>query len=267
MNDTLKVALISLTISLAVLFGLGPVMLKLQTPASPLVPANATAVDLSHTGLSQSATAPTMAVKPPVVVAQTTPNLKGIPVAAARKQWREQGIIIIEDTERIDPSVASGTILEQIPSGGAPLEHSEIHVTVAKMPKRIAVPDVVGKSLPDARTVLLAAGFEVPDAVREASDAKDGTVIRQEPNANAMSEKGALARIFVSQEMIEVPDLTGMRVSKAKRLLQQANLKLGGIKQREHEEISGGRILSQTPKAGSKVATTTVVDLIVVAPD
>ena len=106
--------------------------------------------------------------------------------------------MIIEDSQRIDTTVTAGTILSQTPSGGAPLQTKEIRVVVASAPEMVTVPSVIGKSHEKAIEVLVAAGFEVPTAEKEASSEKPGQVLRQEPNAGSKSEKGSLVRLVVS---------------------------------------------------------------------
>lgn len=253
MIDTLKVILISLVISVAVLFLLGPAMLKLQgvTPGEAEPPVAA-------------APAPKTAS---VAREMSTPNIEGLSVRAARDRWSADGIMIIEESERVDASVKPGTILEQIPTGGAPLQQKEIRVIVAKPPDVVVVPDVVGKPIDEARNTLLAAGFEVPAATLEASDKPGGTVVRQDPNANAKSPKGAIARLVVSEQLRAVPKVTGKRLHQAKAILQKAGFEVGNVTRREHPELSGGRVLAQSPEAKAKHATGGVVDLVIVAPD
>ena len=283
MQEYLKIFLISLVTSVAVLFALGPVMMRLQSPPGPREQAEGpTTVVPSETALQP---APQM----------TAPNLQGLDLREARERWRAQGIVIIEDSQRVDTSVEAGTILSQTPSGGAPLQTKEIRVVVAAAPEMVTVPTVLGKPVAEATEVLVEAGFEVPAPTSEASTEKPGAVLRQEPNAGSKSEKGSLVRLVVSGEPdseevgagadgggadggsdgtagdqvgdIEVPKLYGMSLSRARKKLETLGLAVGSVREREDEELSSQRVLSQSPAAGSKVAKGTTVDLVVVAPD
>ncbi len=255
MIDTLKVILISLVISVAVLFLLGPAMLRLQGPD-----------DLATAVTVASASAPPPS-KPSIPQQMATPNIEGLSVRAARDRWAKEGIMIIEEGERSDTSAKPGIILEQIPTGGAPLRQKEIRVIVAKSPEMVVMPDVLGQTVDAARNLLLAAGFEVPPAALKDSDKPGGTVISQVPNANARSAKGSIARLVVSEATAQVPKVTGKRYSQARRILKKAGLQVGDVTKREHPELSGGRVLRQTPEAGTKLAVQSPVDLVVVAPD
>ncbi len=256
MQDTFKSFLVALVTSVAVLFVLGPVMMKvhgLGGPAAGPPPANAPAA------------APAPAKAP--AQAMTAPNIEGMSAREARERFRTQGITIVEDGERTDPTAKPGTILEQIPSGGARLEQKEIRVIVAKAPALLNVPNVVGKAMDEARDELVQGGFEVPDATFEPAEEPGGTVIRQEPNAGAKTEQGAIVRLIVAEDTVEVPKVRGKSISSARKALEKAGFVVGKVTQREDEELSGGRVLSQEPDAGTKLPSGATVDLVIVAPD
>jgi beta-lactam-binding protein with PASTA domain len=269
-QEYLKTFLISLVTSVAVLFLLGPVMLKLNQPAGPRPQAEA------------PAQAPVESQQPKPAQAQlTAPNLQGLALREARERWRAEGIVIIEDSQRVDTTVEPGTILSQIPAGGAPLQTKEIRVVVASAPEMVPVPSVVGKSATEATETLVAAGFEVPAPVKEASSEAPGMVLRQEPDAGSKSQKGALVRLVVSGEgvagdtggaveavgMVEVPKVTGMPLERARTKLEEVGLTVGAVREKEDTELSSQRVLSQKPSAGVEVAGGSLVDLVIVAPD
>lgn len=273
-QDYLKTFLISLVTAVAVLFLLGPVMLKLNAPAGPRPQAEAPA---------QAPVEP----QQPTPAQLTAPNLQGLALREARERWRAEGIVIIEDSQRVDATVEPGTILSQIPSGGAPLQTKEIRVVVASAPEMVPVPSVIGKSATEATETLVAAGFEVPAPEKEASSEAPGKVLRQEPNAGSKTEKGALVRLVVSGEsvgvdpgagtgtggpveppgMIEVPKVVGMQLDRARKKLTDVGLIVGAVRQQEDEEQSGRRVLAQKPSAGTEVPAGSTVDLVIVAPD
>jgi serine/threonine-protein kinase len=257
MQDTFKSFLVALVTSVAVLFVLGPVMLKVHgldrdAGSAPAPPAGV---------------APAATTSGPAAPEMTAPNIEGMLAREARERFRAQAITIIEDGERVDATAAPGTILEQIPSGGAPLAQKEIRVIVAKAPELVAVPNVVGKTLDEARDELVKAAFEVPEAAFEPSEAPGGQVVRQEPNAGAKTEPGAIVRLIVSEESVEVPKVLYLPQGQARKKLEAAGLSLGKVAEREHEELGSGRVIGQNPGAGSRAPRGSSVDLVVVAPD
>jgi beta-lactam-binding protein with PASTA domain len=263
-QDYLKIFLISLVTSVAVLFALGPVMMRLQQPPGPRQQVEAPA-------------GPTPTVEPakqPTELA--APNLHGLSLRDARERWRAEGIVIIEDSQRIDSTVEVGTILSQTPAGGAPLQTKEIRVVVAAAPELATVPNVVGKTASAATDVLVEAGFEVPTPEHEASSEAAGVVLRQEPNAGSKGEKGSLVRLVVSgkgeaatddSKHVVVPKVLRVPLPRARKMIEEAGLVVGSVREREDPELSGYRVLSQSPSAGTKVDRGSTVDLVIVTPE
>ncbi|MFV8752575.1 PASTA domain-containing protein [Nannocystaceae bacterium ST9] len=272
MQEYLKIFLIALVTSVAVLFALGPVMMKLQQAPGPRQQAE------------PASTSKGAAPVDPAVNELTAPNVVNMHLRDARERWRAQGFVIIEESQRVDSTVESGTILSQIPDGGAALQTKELRVVVAAAPELVTVPSVIGKTVTEATEALVEAGFEVPTPTKQASSEPLGEVLSQEPNAGSKSEKGSIINLTVSGEpeaaatggealptsdegLVEVPKVLLMSLSSAKTKLIDAGLTVGKVREREHEELGGRRVLSQNPEAGSKVAKGSAVDLVIVTPD
>lgn len=116
---------------------------------------------------------------------------------------------------------------------------------------QVTVPDVTGLSVDEARQSLDESGLE---------SVLDGTgvrVIRQLPAAGARMNAGALVMLYVdgpaggTEESVSVPDVTGMPVTEANRLLRAYGLEL---------MVAGsGLAVAQSPAAGEQVNPTTRV--------
>ncbi len=114
--------------------------------------------------------------------------------------------------------------------------------------EQVAVPDVTGRNVDEAIHALEAAGF---DSVLDGAGSR---VIRQLPAPGATMNAGALVMLYVEGAPIDengavaVPDVTGMPVTEANRLLRSYGLEL---------EIEGGGLArSQSPAAGETVNPT-----------
>ncbi len=266
--DLLLTFLISVVTSAAVLFLLGPVMMRSQgfvagTPAAApaAAPAGGTA-----------APAPTTPTEP-AAAKLTAPNLEGLDIEAARKRVRKSGIAIIEDGERQDSSAKPGEIVEQNPAPGADLEQAEIRVIVATKPSKVEIPDVAGQTEKEARKALEDAGFEVPEvelgipAADVDPQPKAGTVMAQSPDAGEEAPEGSIVRLTVVKDTVEVPRVLHKSLNAATKKLEAAGLEVGKVTQREHEELSGRKVIAQDPDPGQKVQRGSKVDLVIVAPD
>ena len=116
--------------------------------------------------------------------------------------------------------------------------------------EQVAVPDVTGLGVDDARKVLSEAGLD------SVLDGAGGRVIRQLPVGGAQMNAGALVMLYVAgpteaDGAVLVPDVTGMPVTEVNRLLKSYGLAL---------QIEGsGLAVSQSPAAGTTVNPTTQV--------
>ena len=88
--------------------------------------------------------------------------------------------VVVEEKE--DDEADAGTVIAQDPARGQAARGSTVRLTVAVEPKRIAVPDVVGRSEDTATKRLSGAGFEVAtEEVEVDSPTEDGRVQSQTP--------------------------------------------------------------------------------------
>lgn len=256
MNDSLKTFLIALVTAVAVQFLLAPYVLRLHGLVAEAPGANAAKPE---GGAQPHATGDAKLA---------APNLEGMLVDDARERWKAKGIEIVVEGERDGSGAEPGTIVVQRPAPGAELSSKEIRVTVARKSEDVAVPDVVGKGIDDARKALTEAGFEVADPTPEASDKPPNTVLKVTPAAGEKAKSGSIVRLTVSQAAgIEVPKFTGLYLGKAKKAIVDAGLKVGRIKRVEHSELGEDYVLRQTPAPLEKVPPGTEVELVVVAPN
>ncbi len=257
MNDSFKMFLIALVTAVASQLLLGPYILRLQgLHPHDQVASVANKVD------------PGLTATPREEAKLAAPNLEGMPLAEARERWRAKDIEIIEDGERDGSGAEPGTILSQRPPPGAELSSKEIRVVVARKSENVAIPDVVGKPIDDARKILTDASFTVGDPTPEASDKPANTVVRQSPGADEKAKKGSMIRVVVAQApAIAVPKLTGLYLGKAKQAITDAGLKVGAVKRVEDAERGEGYVLRQTPAPGENVPPGTEIELVVVAPN
>ncbi len=258
MNDYFKMFLIALVTSVASQLLLTPYIVKLQGLGSSSSSANTNAP-----AANQGAPAAEASEK------LSAPNLEGMTVDAARERWRSKGLVIIEDGERSVAEAEPGTIVKQRPSAGAELSsNKEIRVVVAKASSDVPLPKVEGKSYTDARTALVAAGFEVPEPTKEVSDEDAGTVLKQVPAAGTKAKEGSVVRLTVAEPAaVDVPKLRGLYLSGAKKKLEAVGLVPGKVRRVEDPERGQNYVLRQDPSPGDKVPPGTEVELTVVAPN
>ncbi|TFC43878.1 PASTA domain-containing protein [Cryobacterium sp. TMT1-21] len=124
----------------------------------------------------------------------------------------------------------------------------------------IPIPDLRGKSMADATSVLQAAGFEVVDGGATDSELPAGTVARTDPSGTA--SRGATITVFSSNGNLgAVPDVVGKTEAEATAALQ------GFAVDKKEQDVTDpkqvGIVLSMTPAGGTGAAAGSAVTIVV----
>ena len=168
----------------------------------------------------------------------------------------DPAIAVLVIVDRADVAVDFGSVTAA-PSAKEILEQSLMYMGYAKdlgedAPGDVQVPDVTGMSVADAKKAVKAAGLGC------VLDGTGTNVISQLPAPGAYMTEGSLVMLYVEgvapdTRYVEVPDVIGLSVAEANRLIRSYGLKM---------TVSGSGIaVSQTPIAGEMVLPTTIVEV------
>lgn len=119
------------------------------------------------------------------------------------------------------------------------------------------IPDVTGKTVDEATTVLERAGFELgTTSMKYDENVEAGKIISQDPAADTKHDQGTKVNVVVSQgaEQVTVPDLKGKTADEAKQALKDAGLVPVGGEARYSDSVEQNHVMDQSPAAGSSVA-------------
>jgi len=121
------------------------------------------------------------------------PKLVGLTLDAAREALSEGKLKLGSVNEVASATVAKGQIMASTPAAGLDAKpESAVDVHVSSGPAAQVVPGVVGKSRASAKALLEKAGFTVGTLKYGNNDDFDsGTVIKQDPPANAQAVPGS----------------------------------------------------------------------------
>jgi eukaryotic-like serine/threonine-protein kinase len=171
--------------------------------------------------------------------AYAVPDLRGLTVAEAEmiidaRKLRYQ----ISDSVFISHE-ARGTVIDQNPIPNFRVkENRTIFLTINAMnPERIAVPDVTGVSLRQARAIIETNGFEIGKLIY-VPDIALNNVLRQQYNGRDIKPGEMIIRgeridlvlgEGLSSRTTPVPDLTAMVLERAKRHILESSLNTGAI--------------------------------------
>ena len=128
----------------------------------------------------------------------------------------------------------------------------------------VVVPDVVGKPMTLARQMLEDKKLRVNVAETYDASVPAGSVVSQYPEAGSKVKEQRQVTIYVSKggEELEMPDLKGMTKANAEEKLKKLGLKVGSIYEKYSSE-EAGTVISQDPKAGTKITKGQTVDLTI----
>lgn len=128
----------------------------------------------------------------------------------------------------------------------------------------VEVPNVVGKSEAIAQQMLEDKNLRVKIADKYDADVPAGEVVSQYPEAGATVKEQRQVIIYVSRggEELTMPDLKSMSRTNAEAKLKKMGLKIGAVYEEESKEPAG-TVLSQDPRAGSKINKGRSVDITV----
>ncbi len=157
--------------------------------------------------------------------------------------------------DSFDESVPKGVVMSTNPGAGDEVRRgTDVKVTVSKGPERYAVPNVVGKSLAEARDQIVANKLVVGTS-KEAFDEKiaAGLVVSVDPKVGASLKRGAKVNIVVSKgrQPITVTDFTNKPATAAVDALSKAGLTVDATEQANSDTIVKGNVISQSPAGGT----------------
>ncbi len=131
--------------------------------------------------------------------------------------------------------------------------------------KQVPVPDIVGQPEAEAMQRLDNAGLDgYVSAHHYHSEIPRGQVISSDPRPLAQVRAGRRVALVVSsgKRKITVPNLVGLGLTEAKRILTNTALAVGRVTHR-HSDEPVGQVVTQEPAAGRKLARGDKVNLVV----
>ncbi|MCF3118197.1 Stk1 family PASTA domain-containing Ser/Thr kinase [Streptomyces arenae] len=180
------------------------------------------------------------------------PDVKNIPLATAKKELTGSGLEPGMVTKRFDDTVKKGSVISTDPRAGFTRKAGSAVALVVSKGESVEVVDVTGDSQEDATAELEESGLKVEIGEPVASDEDKGTVLKQSVPEGELLAKGDTIELTVSKgpPMIEVPDVTGMKVDEATDKLEGAGFEVD--ENRGLLGLFGDTVKSQSVEGGDK---------------
>ncbi|MFS9163136.1 Stk1 family PASTA domain-containing Ser/Thr kinase [Streptococcus mitis] len=127
---------------------------------------------------------------------------------------------------------------------------------LSRTPATIAIPDVAGQTVAEAKETLKKANFEIGEEKSEASEkVEEGRIIRTDPEAGKTRKEGSKINLVVSsgKQSFQLSNYIGRKSTDVIAELKQKKVPENLIKMEEEEssESEPGTVLRQTPAAGT----------------
>ena len=139
---------------------------------------------------------------------------------------------------------------------------------LSRTPATIAIPDVAGQTVAEAKETLKKANFEIGEEKSEASEkVEEGRIIRTDPEAGKTRKEGSKINLVVSsgKQSFQLSNYIGRKSADVIAELKQKKVpeNLIKIEEEESSESEAGTVLRQSPAAGttydlSKASTITL---------
>jgi beta-lactam-binding protein with PASTA domain len=157
----------------------------------------------------------------------TVPSVIGLPEADATSQLEARGLKV-DPKKRVTDKEDPGTVVDQDPAGNERVDRgTTVTIWVAKAPTTVEVPDLVGKTVDEARGAV-GQDFVLGEPQEQSSDQPEGVIISQTPLAGEQAEPGTTIEIVVSSgpATITLDDYTCRPYGSAKADLEGLGLQV-----------------------------------------
>jgi membrane peptidoglycan carboxypeptidase len=127
---------------------------------------------------------------------------------------------------------------------------------------QIPIPDLRGKSMAEAQSTLVAAGFDVVDGGVTDSEMPVGTVARTDPAGGTSASRGSTVTVYSSNgTFVLVPDVVGQTEAAARAALS------GFTVSKQEQDVTDprqvGTVISMTPAGGTGAAAGSPVTIVI----
>ena len=189
-----------------------------------------------------------------------------VPVPNLIGQSYQQAVLLITNSgltvdpvqeKKPNPDFPEGQVIEQEPEANFKIKlNKPIRLTLSSGSEQVTIPDVTGRLLSDAETLLTEVGLRRGRVAAVYTDRypEVHTVIAQTPRATTLypyeGKVHLLLSLGIRPKLLRMPDLSLMPIDKARPLLESHGLQIGELVYKPHPEIDQGVIINHRPNVG-----------------
>ncbi|MBL7575272.1 serine/threonine protein kinase [Peptoniphilus asaccharolyticus DSM 20463] len=199
----------------------------------------------------------------------TVPGLVGKSDKQAREELEALGLVIdieaVEDQGE-DSKIEDRQVLSQDPIAGEKIkEGSTVVVKVNVKPQTVVAPNLVGKTLEQAKLLLDQSGLLVGDIKNlPSADYEEGQIFQQEPENGENVPAGSKIKLYISsgkdKKVIKIPNISGLSVDDAEITLKSLGFEVK-IKEVNSSNVDFGEVSDYNPKGEAEQGS--VIELLI----
>ncbi len=201
--------------------------------------------------------------------ARYLPDVTGMAFDEAKVTLEIEGFEAKREDIKFTSAYSSGTVIDQYPDAMRRVKPGRtVHLTIAQPEKMVEVPNLLGKSLRSGKLELSEAGLIIDSLITEFDADVPVNVIRwQYPRSGDFLRRGSGLTVIISKgkppDFYEVPNLFGLSLDKATKLLMETGLSLGRLTYRQNEDLVPYTVLGQSIKEGTILDKPVSMDITV----
>ncbi|HET6951082.1 MAG TPA: Stk1 family PASTA domain-containing Ser/Thr kinase [Acidimicrobiales bacterium] len=194
----------------------------------------------------------------------TVPTVVGKTVEEATATLQQAGFEVTTTPEA--STQPANTVIRQDPEAAEKVDRgSTIKLTISSGPELVLVPDVLGKTQPEASKLLTDAGFVVNAVPVENDDVEEGRVVSQNPPGNTQAGKGSQVQIDVSSgsQTKKVPNVSNQDEATARDILAGAGFTNIQTRQEASDSVPAGTVIRTEPAPNTDAKPTDTITLVI----
>ncbi len=195
----------------------------------------------------------------------TVPPVAGKTRVAAVNALTAAGLAPVVQTTA-SSTVPLGHVISTVPRAGTALTRgSPVTVLVSSGPQTVPVPDVRGELQTAAAQALVNAGLKIGAVTEQDSSQPPGTVLSQDPAAGSLVPPDSVVNLTVARQpqQLTLINVVNSGAAQAGAELGAAGYNVTSITQPVTDPAKNGRVIAQTPAAGTKVKRGSTVTITV----
>lgn len=193
-----------------------------------------------------------------------TPDFSGLSLEQIQMKYPK--LNILPEYEYSD-DIPEGDLISQSPEAGTEIYKSDkITVVISSGGKLVEIDDYTNRNIDDAESLIKKQGLELRIIKEENEEVTANCIIKTDPPARSMVEKGTVVTCYVSlgsaeQELL-MPDLVGKSIEEATKLAGENGVVLS-ISYDNESDKEPGTVISQSLDPETPVEADTRVEVVI----